>query len=120
MKVAVSAAGPDLSNAVDPRFGRASWFVIVDTDTGVHEAVENTQNLEAIQGAGIQSAECVARKDAKAVLTGHCGPKAFRALSAAAINVYVGVDGTVGDAVERFKAGAFASTEGADVAAHWA
>ena len=31
MKVAVSARGPALSSELDPRLGRASYFVVVDT-----------------------------------------------------------------------------------------
>ena len=33
MKVAVSSEGPGLESQVDPRFGRAGGFVIVDMDT---------------------------------------------------------------------------------------
>jgi len=32
MRLAVTAAGPDLRAAVDPRFGRCEWFLILDTD----------------------------------------------------------------------------------------
>ena len=34
MKIAVTAQGGELTSELDPRFGRAAWFVIVDTDTG--------------------------------------------------------------------------------------
>jgi predicted Fe-Mo cluster-binding NifX family protein len=41
MKVAVTAQGKDLGDQVDPRFGRCPYFLVVDTDTMVAEAIEN-------------------------------------------------------------------------------
>ena len=120
MKVAVSSTGPELTSPVDARFGRAAYFVIVDTETTATESVENRQNRNAAQGAGIQSASTVASSGAQAVLTGHCGPKAFRALRAAGIDVYTNVQGTVGQAVEQLKAGQLRVSEEADVDGHWA
>ena len=120
MKVAVSAVGKTLDSAVDPRFGRAAGFVLVDTDTGQHEAIDNTQNLHAMQGAGVQAAQTIARHNAEYVITGHCGPKAFRALEAAGIKVVTGVEGTVAEAVEKLQAGDAKPTHSADVEGHWA
>ena len=119
MKVAVSSQGTDLASAVDPRFGRAPYFVIVDTDSDQVEAVDNEQNLNAPQGAGIQSAQCVINQGVEAVVTGHCGPNAFRTLSAAGIALYLGVDGTVGEAVEKLKEGTLQAADAADVEGHW-
>ena len=120
MKVAVSASGPELSSPVDVRFGRAPWFIIADTETDEWEAVENTQNLQAAQGAGIQSAECVVQHGAETVVTGHCGPNAFRVLGAAGVKVVVGVEGTVAEVLERLKKGELKPTDVADVEGHWA
>jgi len=120
MKIAISSSGPEMSSVVDARFGRAPWFIIVDTESGEWEALENKQNMQAAQGAGIQSAECVSRHGVQALLTGHCGPKAFRALNAAGVKVYTGVQGAVSEAVERFKAGEFTAAGNADVGGHWA
>ena len=100
--------------------GRAAWFIISDSETGEFEAVKNEQNLAAAQGAGIQSAQLVVNHGAQAVLTGHCGPKAFRVLKAANVRIYVGVDGTVQDALEKFKAGSLQEAAEADVEGHWA
>ena len=119
MKIAVSARGTTLDDEVDPRFGRASVFLLVDTETGRFEVVENTQNLEAAQGAGIQAAATVAEHGAEAVISGHCGPKAFRTLSAAGIKVAVGTTGTVREAMDRFASGELEIIESADVEGHW-
>ena len=120
MKIAVSAQGETLDSAVDPRFGRAAYFVIVDTESGAFEALSNEQNVNAMQGAGIQAAETVANSGAEAVLTGHCGPNAFCALNAADIKVCVGAEGTVAQAVEAFTSGALKPADDADVQGHWA
>jgi len=119
LKIAITAQGKNMESKVDPRFGRASWFVLVDTETGAYEAVSNEQNLNAGQGAGIQSAENISRQGAKAVITGNCGPKAFRTLNAAGIKIYIGAEGTVAEVFEKFKAGKLSEATGANVDGHW-
>jgi predicted Fe-Mo cluster-binding NifX family protein len=119
MKVAISCSGDSMDAPVDPRFGRAAKFIVLDTDTGAFEVHDNAQNLNAAQGAGIQSAEAVSRLGAEAVITGHCGPKAFRTLQAAGVKVVIGAKGTVAEAVEAFKKGELKPAEAADVEGHW-
>ncbi|MBI9077945.1 MAG: NifB/NifX family molybdenum-iron cluster-binding protein [Desulfatibacillum sp.] len=119
MLICISSQGADLSSQVDPRFGRAAQFIVVDTETGEAKAVDNKQNLQAAQGAGIQAAQTVANTGAKAVVTGHCGPKAFTTLNAAGIAVFTGSNGTVAQALEDFKAGKLEKASGADVEGHW-
>lgn len=120
MKVVVTAQGAGLDSPVDPRFGRAAYFVLVDTETGEATAHDNARNLNAPQGAGIQAGQTVARLGAEAVLTGHVGPKAFATLRAAGIQVYPGASGTVREAVEALNAGRLEPAEKADVQGHWA
>ena len=119
MKLAITSQGAGLDGPVDPRFGRAKYFVLVDTETGESSAHDNAQNLNAPQGAGIQAAQTVARLGVEAVLTGHVGPKAFTTLSAAKIAIYTGISGTVKDAVEQFKQGKLTASAQADVEGHW-
>ena len=96
MKIAISSTGEDLDSKIDLRFGRAFGFIIYDLDTDEFSFVNNVQNLEASQGAGIQTAQTVVNLDAGALITGHCGPKAFKVLSASDVKIYVGAEGTVG------------------------
>lgn len=119
MKIVITAQGDSPDSPVDPRFGRARHFVLHDTETGEYAAVANTQNLQAPQGAGIQAGRTVADTGARAVLTGNCGPKAFRVLSEAGIKVYTGVQGTVRDAVEAFQRGDLTEATDANVEGHW-
>ncbi|HOL66201.1 MAG TPA: NifB/NifX family molybdenum-iron cluster-binding protein [bacterium] len=118
MKIAVTATGKSLDEQVDQRFGRCRWFLIVDTDSLDYEAVENT-SAELGGGAGIQAAQLVSGQEVKYVLTGNCGPNAFRTLQAAGIKVVTGVRGTVRQAVEQFKAGEFSNSSGPNVPGHF-
>lgn len=120
MKVAVTSQGPDIKSEVDPRFGRAKWFVIVDTETGETTSFDNREGMEAMSGAGVQSAARISRLDVEFVLTGHCGPNAFRTLTEAGIEVVTSVKGTVEEAIERLKQGELSPSSEADVRGHWA
>ena len=113
MKIAVSASSPALDGDIDPRFGRCSYFLIVDTDTLAFEASENPHQA-ASGGAGIQAAQLVASKGVQAVLTGSCGPNASQTLNAARIEIVTGLSGSIRDAVRGFRPGAAAEPSGSD------
>jgi predicted DNA-binding protein (UPF0251 family)/predicted Fe-Mo cluster-binding NifX family protein len=104
--IAITSEGPTLDDLVDPRFGRAAGFILVDPETLAFDYVENGAAQVRAQGAGIQAAETVANAGATAVLTGYVGPKAFQALSAAGIRIAQDLDNMrVREAVERFNSG---------------
>ena len=119
MRVAITSQGKDLDSPVDPRFARAKWFLIVDSETREVEPIDNAQNLEAAHGAGPQAARTVVDSGAGAVITGHCGPRAFRTLRAAGVEVVVGAEGTAAEALEKYENGELKSAEQADVESHW-
>jgi predicted Fe-Mo cluster-binding NifX family protein len=118
MKLAVSSQGKNIESPVDPRFGRCAYFLIVETDDLRFEAFDN-ENRSLGGGAGIQSAQLVASKGAKVILTGFCGPNAVRTLSAAGIELYVVQRGTVKEAVEKYIKGELKPSEEANVADHF-
>ena len=120
MKIAFTTSGNDLESALDSRFGRCPSFLIYDLENKTVEIIDNKQNLNAAQGAGIQSAETVARSGAKAIVTGHCGPKAFRVLVAAGVKIYNTDAATIAEALERYQAGTLVEANSADVEGHWA
>jgi len=120
MKIVVTAMGCNPESQVDPRFGRAAKFVLVDTETREVSAVDNDQGVNVPQGAGVQAADTVSRIGAELVITGHCGPKAFRALEAAGIQVVVGAEGTVTEAIDRYAAGELQPAKAANKEGHWA
>ncbi len=119
-KIAVTSEGPTLDDRVDPRFGRAAGFVVVDLETMESEYIDNGSSQTMAQGAGIQAAENVVRAGAGALLTGYVGPKAFAALSAAGIKVGQDLEGlTVREAIERYKKGDVSVAEGPNRQGHW-
>jgi len=118
MKIAVTSTGKTLDSQVDPRFGRAAYFIVVDTETMEFNVVEN-QNVSAAGGAGINSAKNIIDAGAEAVLTGNCGPNAELTLTAASVKLYTSVTGTISEAIESFKAGKLTKTAAANVQAHF-
>ena len=119
MKVAVTAKGKELSSEIDTRFGRAEWLIVIDTDTGDFEAHNNEVNLNAVQGAGIQTGQNIANLGVEAVITGNVGPNAFKTLSAAGVKIFLTEKQAVADAVESFKAGKLKEVDKASVEGHW-
>ncbi len=118
MKIAVTSTGKTLDSQVDPRFGRAAYFIIIDTETMDFSAIEN-ESVAAAGGAGISSAKTVIDAGAQAMITGNCGPNAEQTLTAGGIKLYVGVTGTVAEAVELFKNGKFSEAIGPNVQPHF-
>ncbi len=118
MKICVTSTANNLDAQIDPRFGRCSYFIIVDSETLQFEAVSNMA-AGASGGAGIQAAQTVANKGVKLLITGNVGPKAFQALSAAGIEVATGAFGTVREAVEKYKRGELSKAGAPTVGGHF-
>jgi predicted Fe-Mo cluster-binding NifX family protein len=119
MKVAITSSGNDLMADIDPRFGRAENFILVDPETMEFTVVENTQNLNLPQGAGIQAAKTIVDHKAKVLITGNCGPKAFQILDKVGIKIIVGAKGRVVDALQQYKNNELQPTDNANVEGHW-
>ena len=119
MIIAITSEGDTTGSKVDPRFGRTKFFLIYNDEYGRWERVDNKQNFQAAQGAGIQAATTIANKKCNVLITGHCGPKAFRALSAAGVATYLCDSGTVKEALEKFQKGELKKSDNADVQGHW-
>lgn len=119
MKIAVTSTGKDLDSPMDPRFGRAAYILIVDADTLTVEVLDNTENVNAFKGAGIQAATMISDKKADVLLTGYCGPNAFKVLNAARIKVGGDVSGSVREVVAAFTDGKVKLTSEPNVEGHW-
>lgn len=114
MKIVVSARGPALSAPVDPRFGRARWLLLYDTDDGSCATLDNAAEADAPQGAGVRSAQRVVDAGAGCVLTGRCGPKAFAVLQAAGVAVCICAEGSAADAVAAWQDGSLRAVDAPD------
>jgi len=119
MKIAFTTSGNDLNALIDSRFGRAPKFLVYDLESETFKVFDNQQNLNAAQGAGIQSAETVARLGAKALVSGHCGPKAFRVLTAAGIKIFTTDTATITEALAQYHAGKLIELKSENVEGHW-
>lgn len=120
MKIAFTTAGENLEAPFDSHFGRAPKFLIYDIETKAFEVIDNRQNFNAAQGAGIQAAQTIVRAGVNCLVTGHCGPKAFHVLSAAGVKVYNIEAATVAEALKSFNSGNLKPAASPNVEGHWA
>lgn len=118
MKIAISSSGKTLDSALDPRFGRCAFFLIVDPTDMSSEAFDN-QSAALAGGAGIQAAQFLADQHVSAVITGHVGPNAVQALSAAGIDIFAEQRGTIKEVVERYNGGRLKPISQPTVDAHF-
>ena len=102
MKIALTSVADNLDSEIDPRFGRAAFFLIINPETMDHQFLRNL-NTEGRGGVGIQSAQMIIQEGVEAVITGKCGPNAFETLTAANLEIYEGITGSVRTAIEDFK-----------------
>jgi len=119
MKIAISVNSSDMEDKMDMRFGRAKKFMIYDTEAKTNEVIDNTQNLNAAQGAGIQSAQNVVNTGVEAIITGHTGPKAYKLLSESGVKIYHSEEKCVKDIIVDFTSGILKEADSADVEGHW-
>ncbi len=105
MKIAVSAAGNNLDSPFESRFGRASGFVIYDTETKDIEYLDNSASINLPHGAGIQTAQMIADSGAQVLITGIIGPKASQALESPNLQVHCCEAATVSEAIHSFQRG---------------
>ncbi len=105
MKILLTATSPSIDANVDPRFGRGAYLIAVDTNTLEWQA-ELNPGVNALGGAGTQTAQMAANQQVEAVISGDFGPNAYNALQAAGIAMYLyGASTTVKEAIEHFKTG---------------
>jgi len=119
MKIIVTSQGKELSSEIDLRFGRARWLIVFDTETESFQAHDNELNLNAAQGAGIQTGRNITNLGADTVITGNVGPNAFKTLTVAKVKVFLAEKQTVQQAIDSYKTGKLKSVDQANVEGHW-
>lgn len=118
MKICVTSSGNTLDALVDPRFGRAAYLAIVESESMAFEAVPNAA-AGAMGGAGIQAAQTLANKGVSVLITGNVGPNAFQALKSSGVKIVVGASGTIREVIEKFKRGQLKETDNPTVEGHF-
>lgn len=103
MKIAVSSKGQSLHDAVDTHFGRCAGFVIHDSNTQTSSFLSNSQQQNATDGAGIQTAKLIVNADVDVLITGQIGPKAMQVLSQTQIQIFSSSAGSVEGAIDAWQ-----------------
>ena len=88
MKICITSLGPDLDSPIDPRFGRAQYFLILDEKEKLEEALPNP-GISAMGGAGIAAAQEIADKGVNVLITGNIGPNASGVLNISKIQTFL-------------------------------
>jgi len=105
MKIGITSRGPDMDSPHEERFGRAPYFIVLDTDSGEMKAILNEQ-AGASGGVGPKAAQIMIEHGVETVISGRVGSNAERAIKAAGIAMYAYEGGgTVSDAVAAFQRG---------------
>ena len=104
MKVALPVENKSLEMPVCPSFGRAPLYVLIDTDSGTYEFLDNAAAASQ-GGAGIKAAQALADSGVKALITCRCGENAAQVLNAAGVKMYKAQDGSVKDNIAAFRGG---------------
>jgi predicted Fe-Mo cluster-binding NifX family protein len=118
LKICLSSTSNNLEAPLDLRFGRCPYLIIIDTESMQFEAIPNLA-AGTKEGAGIHAAQAIANKGVKVLITGNVGPNAFRALSAANIEIITDASGTISAVVEKFKQGELKKTGAPTVGGHF-
>ena len=103
MKIVISAKGRDIESNIDTTFGRASFFLILDTKTKKSKVIENNAR-DRPSGVGVTVGNIVADEEIDAVLTNNIGLLAFEIFEQCGIKVYQG-EGKIKDAIQQFSEG---------------
>lgn len=110
MKVFVSARDAGMHAAMEPQFGHAPWFVLVDTETGECSSHENSAARVITHGADARAAGLAADLGADAVVSGCVEDDAAWVLDAVGVQAYLATGGTVADVVEQLQQGSLRLT----------
>jgi predicted Fe-Mo cluster-binding NifX family protein len=102
-KICITARGNSLQAEIDPNFGRAAFFLIIDPESTSFEAIQNPSVHQA-HAAGIQSAQLLLDKGVSILITNQVGPNAQRVLESGGIKIITGESGPAEQALARFKA----------------
>ncbi len=108
MLIAVTALENSLQSEIDPRFGRAAYYMIINTETDEVTIHNNSDGISASNGAGTGAAQTMSEYGVKALYTGSVGPKAAEVLGTANIPYYENTTGTVQNLLDQLKNGSVA------------
>jgi predicted Fe-Mo cluster-binding NifX family protein len=118
MRIAITSQGDNPEAAMDSRFGRCAYFILVDSETGETEILPNPA-IDAAGGAGPLAAQTIADRGVQAVITGNVGPNAIQTLKAAKITIYQSASGTIKENLAKYKNGQLQKLSNSSVPDHF-
>jgi predicted Fe-Mo cluster-binding NifX family protein len=102
MKICFTAKGTTLDSQTEERFGRAPYFILVESENGSFEAIQNPF-ADGGGGVGPKAAQVLIANNVKALVSGQVGGNAREVLAAAGIAMYTyRAGGLVRDAFDQF------------------
>ncbi|MFI4910478.1 MAG: NifB/NifX family molybdenum-iron cluster-binding protein [Sedimentisphaeraceae bacterium JB056] len=105
---------------ISERLGRSPWIAIYSQEDRSWRFWENTQNLNAPQGAGIQTAQNIINAGAQVLITRNAGPKAMRVLQQTDIEIFEAPSGTnITECINLYEKNELKQLEDANVEGHW-
>ena len=119
MIIAITSTGKELDSSLDTRFGRCKYIIIYNTDDSSFSVHDNQLNLNAAQGAGIQTAQNILNKNANIVITGNLGPNAFKVLQAGEVKTFLAGNISVKQAIEDYQNNKLKELNNPNVEGHW-
>lgn len=93
MNIAFTAKGKDWDSKIDPRFGRAEFLVIYNTETKDLASFDNRAISQEAHGAGPKTSQVLFEMGANVLITGNGpGGNALAVLEKAKIEIFVGAE----------------------------
>ena len=102
LKIALTSDKGTIDDNLDLRFGRSSYFLIYDLNSGEFESVNN-KGASSSGGAGIAAAQQLIDEGVEAVITGNVGPNAYQLLKDTNIKVYKGEEVSLNLLIDKYK-----------------
>ena len=103
MKICITAQGATPDAMVEERFGRAPYFIFMDSETESFEAVANPF-ADGAGGVGPKAAQLILDRQAAVLISGLLGENARAVLESAGVAMYAyRSGGSVKDAFGEFK-----------------
>lgn len=113
----MSSTGNSVDSLISPVFGRAKFYLLVNTEDFSFESFENPAVTQS-GGAGIQAAQFVLKKNPDAVISSNVGPNAYEVLSAGSVSCYIAKNGTARETIEAFNGGDLKMMGAANAGSH--
>ncbi|WP_024821261.1 NifB/NifX family molybdenum-iron cluster-binding protein [Aminobacterium mobile] len=102
MRIAAAVNEPTIKSLIAERFARAPYFIIVDENGNLLEAIENT-NAEQGHGAGGAAVRLLSKHNIDLVIVPRLGPNAEEALAQAGIKHFKAEGLTLEEALNNVK-----------------